>query len=67
MILTETTHTVPNGTTYTIREVEVDVGYTGRKRTIWEADNFHYFQDSKDELTDMLDYMTVTWDNQHVD
>lgn len=65
MILAETTHTVPNGTTYTIRQAEIDEGYTGKKRIIWEADNFPYFQDTKDDLIDMLDYMTVTWDNQN--
>jgi hypothetical protein len=59
-------HTVPCGDTYEIHEYEVEVGYTGRKRTIWEADNFPYFQDTKEDLIEMLDYMTTTWANQRI-
>lgn len=60
-------HTVPNGTTYTIHEEEVEVGYTRRTKTIWVADNFSYHADTKEELIDLLDYMTTTWANQRID
>ena len=60
------THTVPCGDTYEIYEEEVEIGYTGKTRTIWVADNFSYYADSLEELIDKLDYMTTTWANQIV-
>lgn len=61
--MTETTHTVPNGTTYTLHEGVVDEGYPWEK-TMWFADNFGRCADTLEELKDELDYWTELWDRQ---
>lgn len=59
-------HTVPCGDTYEVYKSEVEIGYTGRTKTIWVADNFGYHADTKEELISLLDYMTTTWANQRI-